>query len=253
MTRKVLPVLFGFSFLIAALLSSVAAVVFDHGFYIRLYDKLNLAETVSVSDEDLQNSIFMMTDYVEGKRDNLDGKVFWKNEVRDTFNAKEKKHMVDVRQLWQNARLVMIVSWFVCLISAGWLFWKFGSNGTRCLGILMTGIRQAGACLLVVLIFFAFWYFIDFTGLWTWFHTLFFAGNTDWLLNPATDFMIVICPEAMFSTMIAKIAIKLILAVLGFYGGMAYLKSRLQEQRYLQRIVPQSHLHPQTDSESVGR
>ncbi|UNT92839.1 DUF1461 domain-containing protein [Allobaculum sp. Allo2] len=73
--------------------------------------------------------------------------------MRDTFNAKEKKHMVDVRQLWQNARLVMIVSWFVCLISAGWLFWKFGSNGTRCLGILMTGIRQAGACLLVVLIF----------------------------------------------------------------------------------------------------
>ncbi|UNT94546.1 DUF1461 domain-containing protein [Allobaculum sp. Allo2] len=81
---------FGFSFLIAALLSSVAAVVFDHGFYIRLYDKLNLAQTVSVSDEDLQNSIFMMTDYVEGKRDNLDGKVFWKTKCAIPSMPKRK-------------------------------------------------------------------------------------------------------------------------------------------------------------------
>lgn len=44
----------------------------------------------------------------------------------------------------------------------------------------------------------------DFNGFWTTFHQLFFTNDL-WLLNPATDLMINLFPEAFFSHLVIRI------------------------------------------------
>lgn len=127
--------------------------------------------------------------------------------------------MKDVRHLWLSARMVMIVSWILCALCLILILILEGLRGVRS---LFSGLKEAFVCLMVVLVFFGFWCLIDFTGFWTWFHTIVFPGNMDWLLDPATDFMIVICPEEMFSSMVFLIAGKL-LAGLAPVAGLCLL------------------------------
>lgn len=217
--NRFLSFCFGICFIVAMLLSSVSSVVFDHGFYQDLYTRINLAKRENITQSDLENSIFMMTDYVEGKREDLNGTITWRGQQQPTFNAKEIRHMKDVRTLWQNARRVMIFCWLMVLFCAGILLAKRRLAG---LNDLVQGLLDGLLFFAIVLVFFGFWWLIDFTGFWTWFHTVVFPGNSDWLLDPATDFMIVICPEEMFSSMVFLIAGKL-LAGLAAVGGFGWL------------------------------
>ncbi|MDO4663584.1 MAG: DUF1461 domain-containing protein [Erysipelotrichaceae bacterium] len=224
---KTFSLVFGLSIIVAMVLSSVQAVVFNHSFYTSLYDKLNLAQVENISQQDLEESIFMMTDYVEGKRDDLNGEITWRGKKQPTFNTKEIRHMKDVRDLWLKAKLVMQVAWGLVIAS---LVILIACDRRQALFDLMLGFKNGLICIAVVLVFFGFWWLIDFTGFWTWFHTIVFPGNTDWLLNPATDFMIVICPEQMFSTMVFQIAMRFILS-LGGLGLILYMLSKIRHDR----------------------
>ena len=129
--------------------------------------------------------------------------------------------MKDVRNLWLSAKTVMIGSWIGCALILIVLLVQLKLEAFE---YLAAGLKEAFICLMVVLVFFGFWCLIDFTGFWTWFHTLVFPGNTDWLLDPATDFMIVICPEQMFSDMIAQIAGLLLASLVPILLVMRFLK-----------------------------
>lgn len=199
----------GVCLIVFLLISSVESVVFDHGFYLKLYDSLQLAEKEGISQDDLEESIFMMTDYVEGKRDDLYGEIVWRGYTQPTFNEKEILHMKDVRVLWQRASLVRwwCLALFV-LLGAGVIF----LDRKTWAGWLSAGFLQALAAFVIVLIFLGMWMAVDFTSFWISFHHVFFSNDL-WSLDPATDFMIVICPEAMFSTMIRSICLRCLLGV----------------------------------------
>ena len=70
-------------------------------------------------------------------------------------------------------------------------------------------IGQIGQGFLILL---GIWILADFTGFWTTFHQLFFTNDL-WLLNPATDLMINLFPEAFFSHLV----IRILLWFLAFY------------------------------------
>lgn len=231
--KRTLSLTFGLSIIVAMLLSSVQAVVFNHSFYTSLYEKIDLAQRENISKEDLEDSIFMMTDYVEGKRDDLDGHIYWHNHTQPTFNTKEIRHMKDVRDLWLKAQLVMRIAWVLALVSVITLALL---KKKQCLADLALGFKDGLICFAVLLVFFGFWWLIDFTGFWTWFHTIVFPGNSDWLLNPATDFMIVICPEEMFSTMVFQIAARLVgsLAVVGLV--LRYFYHHSDDQKDIEKL-----------------
>lgn len=231
--KRTLSLTFGLSIIVAMLLSSVQAVVFNHSFYTSLYEKIDLAQRENISKEDLEDSIFMMTDYVEGKRDDLDGHIYWHNHTQPTFNTKEIRHMKDVRDLWLKAQLVMRIAWVLALVSVITLALL---EKKQCLADLALGFKDGLICFAVLLVFFGFWWLIDFTGFWTWFHTIVFPGNSDWLLNPATDFMIVICPEEMFSTMVFQIAARLVgsLAVVGLV--LRYFYHHSDDQKDIEKL-----------------
>ena len=63
--------------------------------------------------------------------------------------------------------------------------------------------------------------------IWTRFHTLFFTNDL-WLLDPATDFMIVICPESMFSALVVAILLRTAFILLPLeLGAWWLLKKKL--------------------------
>lgn len=201
----------------------IQSVVFNHGFYQDLYRRIDLAHRENLKEEDLENAIYTMTDYVEGKREDLLVNVTWKGSEQQAFNEKETAHMEDVRALWQHAKTAMIAGIISFVLLVLLLYWKTGSD---CIGYLCRGLLQAMACFAVILVFFGFWALIDFTGFWIQFHHIFFS-NQLWLLDPATDFMIVICPEEMFSSMIGAIVLPAVIgmAAAGF-GAWYYLRRK---------------------------
>ncbi len=223
---------FGLFLSLAVFLFSVQFVVFDPHFYQSLYSNLDWSNQIQVSQEDLEASIFMMIDYVQEKRDDLNGKIVWKGKVQPTFNAKEIRHMKDVRDLWLKAKQVMTFSWLGCFGCA--LFVIFLKRKQSIIW-LFEGLKASLIFLGIVLITFGFWCFVDFTGFWTWFHTIAFPGNEDWLLNPATDFMIVICPEEMFSTMVFRIVGHFIICLGLIFIGLYGLKRYRQRINFLRR------------------
>lgn len=205
----------GLCFILGLLICCVGWVVFDHGFYLDLYDQLNLAESAGVSQEDLEDSIFMMTDYVEGKKEDLNGTITWYGVEQPTFNDRETAHMKDVRALWLNAsafRWIMLALWLILGAACYFLDRK------NWYGWLASGYLQALLCFAIFLAFLGMWMFVDFTSFWISFHHIFFSNDL-WSLNPLTDFMIVICPEEMFSTMILQICLRFIgiLAAVGLF------------------------------------
>lgn len=218
MKKRIMAFQVSLFLVVAMALSAVGRVAFDSQFYRDLYTRLDLAASEDISEADLYNSIFLMTDYVQGKRDNLDGTVVWKGREQPTFNKKEITHMAEVRSLWHKARLVMIFSWLMAFLFGGLVLFGSGMRGWM---MLANGFYGMSLFLLLAAVFFCFWMVTDFTGFWTWFHTIFFPSNLNWLLDPTTDFMIVICPEPMFSSMISQIAARFAAGLMimgGFFG-----------------------------------
>lgn len=223
LAKHLLCFLFGAGVLLALLMSSISMVALNKSFYHAFYEDYGLAEKAHIRQEDAISAIDLMVDYVSGTREDLNGTIVWKNGEQPTFNEKEISHMVDVKRLWINARNVGIAGAVLALAAA--LILKQWSPA-HWLSWLCKGMIMAASCLVVLLVFFGFWMSIDFTGLWIQFHHWFFTNDL-WALDPYTDFMIVICPESLFFTMILKISLYFGIPVLFLIGfSIYYLKKK---------------------------
>ena len=54
------------------LVIGIQLVTFDQNFYAQQYERLNTAERIGMSDEDLKRVTLQLTDYIRGRRDSLD-------------------------------------------------------------------------------------------------------------------------------------------------------------------------------------
>ncbi len=192
--NRILAFVWGWLLIIVCVVGSVNTMALNEDFYIQRYEKMNLAKSLHVSQDDLNKSIELLLDYIRDDTDSLEDTITINGYTQNTFNEREKSHMVDVKALYQNAIGVGKAS-FVCLLVI--LFYLAITQKKKTVAYLTKGILQASVCLILVFVFFGIWIGIDFTGFWTWFHTIFFSNNL-WLLNPVTDFMINMLPETIF-------------------------------------------------------
>ena len=65
--KSLLSFLFGWCVIVSALMFSIKAWALNPNFYISLYDRMDLAEDLSVSKADLNASITLLLDYLDGK------------------------------------------------------------------------------------------------------------------------------------------------------------------------------------------
>ena len=101
--RRVLSFLFGWCFIIVCVVFSIKSTALNPDFYIPKYEEMELASDIGVSKKDLNQSIRLLLDYLDAKRDDIKGHITWYGVSQETFNKKETSHMVDVKALYQNA------------------------------------------------------------------------------------------------------------------------------------------------------
>ncbi len=208
-----LGVLAGFGLILFILLNAVDRYSFDKAFYAHVYDHLGTAETIGISDEDLDKSTNVLLDYIKDDRLDIDVDVTLEDgTVEPMFNEREIMHMVDVKDLYLNA---MKVKWiglsFFILTSILFIFrygWKNGS--LHLFRAYRISLILFGTIVLVLTAFIL----LDFDRFWTSFHHVFFTNDL-WILNPATDRMILMVPSYFFNELVKRI-------VYASIGGMVF-------------------------------
>ena len=203
---------FGF----AACLVGVALVIFagwltailkigtDNHLYFDLQMKAEILEEAGISDVDLSNLDMSLASYLKGSVDAPDAKaptVVMFGERQRPFNERELIHLADCRKLFDLARTVQFIS-----VVAGILLILLGRRWLKSRKARRLAAGLAPLVLAVPLGIFALWAVIDFNAAFTFFHELLFTNDL-WLLDPATDLLIRICPQSMFMSMGLRIGL----------------------------------------------
>lgn len=137
------------------------------------------------------------------------------------FNENEVDHMADVYALFHLMRRLCVVAAIVATTGFFALAKKFGvKEGLRSIG-------RAALALVATFLILGGGIAMNFTETWYTFHTLFFS-NKLWLMDPATDLIIKMLPEAFFFGMVKQIGLIMAVGLL-IVASFAFLKGSKHE------------------------
>ena len=180
----------GLALCLALLLGAIQVVAFDRGHYQREYEALGVAEEIGISEADLMRATETLLDYCRGRRADLDCSVTVNGQEQNAYNEREIAHMADVQKLFSLTKNVcnalLLVAFIGILIALKKADYRFGKG--MFFGLL-AGLGFLGIIGAMVV--------IDFGWFWTTFHETLFSNDL-WLLDPATDMLIQMVPEAFF-------------------------------------------------------
>ena len=139
----------------------------------------------------------------------------------DGYNAKEKRHMQDVRELFLQGLALRRGAVFVGVLAAAFLCLK------KRQAVLLRMLQWGIAGVLCTMLGLGALISMDFTKYFTYFHLIFF-DNMDWYLNPKTDLLINIVPEGFFRDTALRIAGMFLAVSLLFWLMAGALRRRLK-------------------------
>ena len=202
----------------AVMLTSFLCVAQNGTLYGALQDRNGVNEAVTgVSDADRYRLNGAMAAYLRGEQQELDDRAVVYGVDQTAFNDTERMHMVDVRGLFGLARKVCAGLWAGgAVVMVGLVLRRKRLLPGFCAALVMWAAVFAVAAL---------WAVCDFTGAFVWFHRLLFS-NELWILNPATDLMIRMLPEAFFAG-IAAVCAGAMIAAVALAGAAAWAWDRL--------------------------
>ncbi|MFN8522509.1 MAG: TIGR01906 family membrane protein [Chloroflexota bacterium] len=177
----------------------ILAVASDRGFIERGFQRYQVSRVTGISPEQLSSVAQAFVDYFNAPAGRMDIQVQVNGRRRALFNAKEIRHMVDVQSLMhlaQRARTVSAVALVVAvaaiLVAAGRVEGlAFAARQLALAGLLGGGITLGLLALLGLMSL------VDFSAAFVKFHQLSF-GNDDWMLDPRTDYLIMLFPEGFW-------------------------------------------------------
>lgn len=179
-------------FLIA---TSARIVIFSGWLYNYGFEKYQIAEVTGIEKPELLSASRQIKVYFTNDQEFLDVRIHMKGEDWELYNGREIAHMADVKGLikgvamLERASLVLIIGIALSslLLSGRRQAFRFMSWGV-CWGGVLTGalIVVAGLGSLVA-----------FEPMFIFFHHLSFSNDL-WLLDPRTDYLLVMFPEGFF-------------------------------------------------------
>lgn len=221
MKNKVICLISTFCLIICAFLSCIDYWCFSSSFYKNEYTKLDTANQIGMSQDDLDKTSDVLLGYLKDKYSSLDTKAKVEGVTREVFNDREKAHMLDVKNLYQNVLIVRNACFVVYLLS--FIYICFSSNTKY----IFTSYKKSLAIFSFVIAFILLFCLIDFDGFWTNFHHIFFPNNNLWLLDPRTDILIMMVPSQFFFDLCISIIVSIIVFLLGLYFIFKYLDRKL--------------------------
>lgn len=217
--RKRLYLLAVSLFVVVLLITSVELLSFRTSFYDKMYRKLEVANTIGISDIDLHRATEVLLDYTKGKTDTLDFEVEVDGRIVEMFNQREKDHMVDVQVLMKAVLMIRnIATVFVAamlVISLGMGDYLDFLLNKEILGKVLFGALFILAALGIFIL-------VDFDSFWTLFHKVLFRNDL-WLLNPATDRLIMMVPLEFFTALVYRILASFVFIFMILGGAYALL------------------------------
>lgn len=172
---------------VAALIFFAYVALFQLGdqeaFLIRQIEDNRLEEVVGLDQSTIVRAYKQIFDFSEGKRDSL-------TEPMDSFaySQKEIHHMEDVRSLFLLLRRLALVSMGIIGLVGYFILTKRMSGVTIWVSSFATALAIGIGAILAM---------NQFQAAFVRFHELLFS-NELWLLDPRTDFLIQIMPQAFF-------------------------------------------------------
>ncbi|QIK57363.1 TIGR01906 family membrane protein [Erysipelothrix sp. HDW6A] len=192
-------------FIVNLMISSILGLSFRRPYYAHMYHRLDTAQTIGITSDELHQATDVLLDYIKGERDTLDMTVVVNGRTVEMFNQREKDHMVDVKNLYQN----VLVFQRVCLILIStMLLVSLGVGDYLNLKLNRECLKNALSMIAVLVVVLGFYALIDFNGFWIQFHELVFTNDL-WLLDPSRDRLIMMVPEPFFKGLVHRIILSL--------------------------------------------
>ena len=222
-TNKILSVISVFLLSLALLMSVVDFWCFHAPFYEMEYQKNDTSAYTGMSSEDNLKATITLLDYLKDRRDDIVVTAKVNGVEREVYNERETLHMVDVRQLYQNALLVRNVTLILGIVL---LIYVLVSSKCSLKQFLQQGFVKGNLLIGGIVLFVAIWALADFDAFWTNFHLLFF-DNDLWLLDPKTSIMINLFPGSFFFDLVIRIILLYvgILIAVGIYTSLPERKT----------------------------
>ncbi len=184
------------------ILGNVLDVAGDREFYQREFGLYGVGRVTSLDYGQLRTVADAFITYLKDPTAKLDVVVTIGGSPRPLFNQKEISHMEDVQGIFTLVRRLRLIAGSILLILPLIGLTIGGSGFMPKLGTLLT----IGGIVTVVLLGLAgLLSFVDFTQAFIAFHEMAFS-NDNWMLDPRTDYLIMLFPEGFWFDAVMRIA-----------------------------------------------
>ncbi len=154
----------------------------------------DIPNQTSLPVAELDSGADQIKDYFTNDEELLDLRVNFRGREVSLYNEREVLHMVDVKGLMDGVFNAVRITGGIALliVIAGLVYF-----GKELWGVLLTTLRWSALGSGIVVGIFGIAILIDFNFVFRQFHFLSFANDL-WLLNPNTDFLIIMFPQRFF-------------------------------------------------------
>ncbi|MBT5022664.1 TIGR01906 family membrane protein [Candidatus Woesearchaeota archaeon] len=199
------------------MLGSGKYVMFDDKFYLESFENFGVYDYFSENGYSGSEINAVNSDLLDYFRSDLLIDDF---ESLNFFNAREKSHLVDVKNLVGALDCVLMLSVFLFLIFLGLLLYIYGIEGFKVLG----WICLLGGLVVFLIVLLGFIGSTQFDNTFNEFHYLFFEGDS-WLFDPVEDNIIKLYPfDFFFLSFVRIVKISMIFGVLVGILGLVFFR-----------------------------
>jgi len=191
-------------------------VLYNYGF-----DKYAVSETTDLAEEELDKVARGLIQYFGSNQESISLVVEREGEPFELFNAREVLHLEDVKGLFHLDYMVLLwtLGYALSYIGVSFILDRLGFSRR-----LSRAVIAGGVLTLFLMLAAGLATFFNFDGFFYRFHVFSFA-NDFWLLDPATDFLVMLFPQgfwydATVAVALATTAVALVLS------GIAWLYLR---------------------------
>lgn len=187
--NKLLKILFVISLVLLITTLSFKLYSFNFDVYKKEFSKFNIYEKIPDADKNALNLINFMND---------------KEELNNFFNEKEKSHLNDVKDLYNNLNLIFYITLILTVLFLIYFIY------TKNYKIIYSSFLISGIILMILILLF---FILDFNYLFEKFHVIAF-NNYLWQFNPNEDNLINLFPEQIQYNITKKIFTSMLISAL---------------------------------------
>lgn len=204
--------------------ANLAAAVNSPRLYEYGFDKYQVSEALGIEDKELLQAARELIHYFNSDEESIQILIHRGDAVSSLFNEREVTHLKEVKGLIGLCYNLQLAA-FSCLaaIAVGGFLWQRRRFWPSLAKMALGG----GALTIVLLALIGIAALVNFDWLFLGFHRLFFSGDT-WILNPATDNLIVMFPPGFFydAALFVIGAIIVEALIIGGIGGFFVFRGR---------------------------